>query len=95
MFILAFVDKGTEPGGTYLTGKKDDSYYRNARFYSAAEAKQVLTQARFEVTGERQTVFNFDDEPQDVVPGTGAGAFTVLRAEKTIAIDRMIHRPEK
>lgn len=82
VFILAFIDRDTELGGTYLGKKEDDPYYANARFYSAAEAKKMLQEAGFTVTGERQTVYNFENEPQEVRDGTGAGAFAVIRSEK-------------
>lgn len=81
-FILAFIDKDTELGDSYLSSKGADSYYRNARFYTVRKASELLTGAGFKVVDSRQTIFNFEDEPQPVLPGTGRGAFAVLRAEK-------------
>ncbi len=83
VFVIAFIDRATPLGEKYEAKKATSDYYRNARFYTAAEIEEFLHRAGFAVTMKRQTIFSFDNAIQEHKNGTGQGVFAVLRAEKS------------
>lgn len=83
-FIIAFVDAATRLGNEYEKKKQSSLFYRQAHFHSAAEIKELLSQAGFHVDAERQTIFTFENVPQEIRSGTGEGVFAVIRARKML-----------
>jgi len=82
LFIIAFIDAATRLGKEYERKKQSSLFYRQAHFHSAAEIKDLLTQAGFRVEAERQTIFSFENLAQEIKPKIGEGVFAVLRARK-------------
>ena len=82
IFIVAFIDRDTYLGEFYEQKKKEDSFYQDASFHSAGEMKTYLDAGGFEVVGERQTLFVFENIEQESEPGVGRGGFAVLKAKK-------------
>ena len=81
-FVIAFIDAATRLGKEYEQRKQFSLFYRQAHLHSADEIKELLMQAGFRVDAERQTVFTFENIPQEIRPGTGEGVFAVIRARK-------------
>jgi SAM-dependent methyltransferase len=81
-FVIAFIDRETPLGQIYEQKKQTNASYKQADFHSAQEIKQYLALAGFVVIEERQTVFNLNNQPQEVKQGTGEGVFGVIKAKK-------------
>ena len=81
-FVIAFIDATTRLGIEYEQKKQSSMFYRQAHFHSAAEIKELLTRTGFRVDAERQTIFAFENLPQEIKAGTGEGVFAVIRARK-------------
>ena len=84
-FVIAFIDAATRLGKEYEQKKQSSLFYRQAHFHGAAEIRELLTQAGFRVDAERQTIFTFENVPQEIKSGTGEGVFVVIRARKMIS----------
>ncbi len=81
-FIVAFIDRETELGQIYNQRKASDEFYKNANFHSAKEIIALLEAAGFEITGKRQTIYNFQNKLQEVKDGVGEGVFAVIKTKK-------------
>lgn len=81
-FIVAFIDRETEPGQLYEQNKEGNIFYKEARFHSAGEITDYLTGAGFVIEAKKQTIFTLENVRQEVKDGTGAGVFAVLKARK-------------
>ena len=78
-FVIAFLNKDTEPGRIYDETKDLDRNYRYAEFHTADEILAMLMEAGFSLTGSCQTVFTLENVFQKPLPGYGEGLFTVFR----------------
>ena len=83
--IVGFVDSESALGGRYLAEKENNVFYRHARFFSAEEVLNLLSQAGFRECESVQTVFGALEDittGQDFREGHGEGGFVVIRAYK-------------
>ncbi len=83
--IIGFIDRESALGQLYESRKETDQFYRQARFYSAAEVADYTRRAGFNRLEYCQTVFGVPIRTFQVDPvrtGYGKGAFVVLSAEK-------------
>jgi SAM-dependent methyltransferase len=82
--IVGFVDRETPLGRLYLANKEKSRFYAPATFFSAGELERLLREAGFGEIEAVQTLFGPDLEHMEggVKPGTGEGAFVVLRGRK-------------
>jgi len=76
--IIAFVDKDSEIGKLYQKHKKENVFYREAKFIGTQELLTELEQAGFLASDICQTIFGRLDEIksiQSAIPGYGKGSF--------------------
>ena len=79
--IVGLVDKESRLGQCYQERKDRSRFYREATFYSAKEILALLENAGFRHYETRQTLIEDHDVLTDqVIPGTGRGAFVVIKA---------------
>lgn len=84
--ITAIIDKTSDLGKVYESIKKEDKFYRYAKFYSVDEVSRLLTENGFKVDKTYQTIFsnpNTMNSPDPVVEGYGKGAFVVINSIKS------------
>lgn len=85
VLVVGFIDRSSELGRKYRDRDSERSFYRNARFHSAAEVTRLFTEAGFEHLEIRQTLFGDPDEmdrPDRPRKGHGTGGFVVARGAK-------------
>lgn len=81
--IIGFIDRESPLGLEYLTHQAENVFYRDATFFSASEVDALLAKCGF---GERNWVQTLSRplaqvrNIEPVRPGTGHGAFLVVRA---------------
>jgi len=83
--IIAFVDKNSPVGKSYLKHKEKSVFYKDAVFYSTKKVFEILNNHKFEVKKTMQTVFgNMKDinKIQMAEDGHGKGSFIVIKAIK-------------
>jgi len=80
-FIVAFIDRKSELGREYLSGKSSSKFYRLAHFFSAEEVLGSMTEAGFAAFAINQTLFP-GDGVQSIEEGFGKGAFVTIRGER-------------
>lgn len=83
--VIGFVDKESPLGQKYLKYKKNNVFYKPARFYSTEEVLDLLKGYKFKKTRVIQTVFGRLDkikEIQNYKKGYGDGGFVVIKANK-------------
>ena len=81
--VIGFIDRASALGRQYQAHQAESAFYREARFFSAAELAAVLAEAGFGASKWRQTLAGLLDAVTDAEPvmsGSGAGAFVVVRA---------------
>jgi len=81
--VIGFIDRESVLGREYLEHQAENAFYRKATFYSAAEVDALMEKTGFEERTWLQTLSRplaqiKSIEP--VEPGTGQGAFVVVRA---------------
>ncbi len=84
--VIGFVDRESGLGRHYFEHQMESVFYREARFYSAAEVDGLLRDAGFVVRTWGQTLFRPLPEiraVEPVRPGTGRGAFVAVAATRT------------
>jgi SAM-dependent methyltransferase len=84
--VIGFIDRASALGRDYLTHRAEHVFYRKASFYSAAEVDVLLRDIGFENLLWAQTVSVPPEkmrEAEPVRPGTGTGAFVVVRATRS------------
>lgn len=81
--ILAIIDRNSEFGKKYETGKAKNIFYKDAHFYSTEEITELATQACFGKFKYWQTLFE-ENSDQIEQPGKGfnEGSFVVIKAQK-------------
>ena len=84
--LVAFVDRETPLGRSYLERKERSRFYAPATFYSAAEILALLRKAGFGECRAVQTLFGDSLEAMSggIREGTGEGAFVVIRCRKSV-----------
>jgi len=80
--VVGFIDRESELGRRYDENRAESRFYREATFFSTPEVLKLLTDAGFECTGIRQALIP-GDTVAPIREGYGAGAFVVVRCEKT------------
>lgn len=83
--ILAIIDKTTVLGNLYAARKMTSKFYRDAKFYSAHMAIDLLQQSGFDDVRTCQTIFSDPrsmTKPDPVRDGYGEGMFVVIRTKK-------------
>lgn len=81
-FIIAFLDRETPLGKIYEQKKNTSHSYKNANFHSAEEIEKYLMITGFAVQEKKQTIYTFDNKPQEIKDGVGEGVFAVIKAKK-------------
>lgn len=85
--VVGLVDAGSPLGKEYQSRNDASSFYRQARFYSAAQVIGLLEQTRFDNFQFRQTLFSHPDRmsaPDPVKEGYGEGSFVAIRGQKRL-----------
>lgn len=82
ILIVAFIDIHTELGQIYEENKNNSVYYASAKFHSSSEMQNYIVDAGFEIIDLKQTIFNLENEFQQVKGGNGEGVFAVIKAIK-------------
>lgn len=83
--IVAFVDKDSIIGKSYLLRKDKSLFYKDASFYSTNDVINFLNNANFSNFEIRQTLFGSMSkikEVQNYTDGYGDGSFVVIRAKR-------------
>lgn len=81
--VIGFIDSLSRIGREYLRNQPESVFYRDAVLYSTAEVAGMLRQGNFRARAWGQTLFHPLDEVREIEPvrpGTGDGAFVVVRA---------------
>lgn len=81
-FVIAFIDRETNPGRMYEQRKSEDEFYSHASFHSSEEISGLLKECGFELIDQVQTIFSMENTQQEVKPGSGEGVFAVIKAVK-------------
>lgn len=84
--VIGFIDSLSRIGKEYLRRQPESAFYRDAVLYSTAEVAGMLRQGRFRARAWGQTLFHPLDEVREIEPvrpGTGDGAFVVVRAVRS------------
>ncbi len=80
--ITGLVDSNSKLGQRYQERKDRSRFYAEATFYNADEVKDYMRQAGFENIEACQTLLEYENhDRKQIIPGTGKGAFVVIRAE--------------
>ena len=82
--IIGFVDRASPLGREYVERVRHDPFYQDARFYSAAEVKELLCQAGDGPLECFQTIFDDPGKmtaPDPAVEGHGKGLLAVMSIE--------------
>lgn len=80
--VVAFIDRDSALAQEYSARRAANLFYRDARFYSAAEVESLLKEAGLRELAWVQTLRGRRPPARDVEPlaeGTGLGAFVVVR----------------
>jgi len=83
--VCGFVDAQSALGKAYAAQREQNPFYKDARFFTAAEVRDLMEKAGFTMREVMQTLFQPLEkmqEPEDPRPGTGAGSFVVLKGIK-------------
>ena len=83
--IVAFIDKDSPLGESYLKNKEDSLFYKDANFYSTNTILSLLNECGFKNPQIRQTVYgklSDINEVQDFKDGYGEGSFIIISVEK-------------
>lgn len=81
--VVGFIDKDSPSGSDYLARHAHRLFFREASFYAADEAAQLLAGAGFRDPRWVQTLFERPEEMtriEPLQPGHGSGAFVVVKA---------------
>jgi len=81
--VIGLIDRESPLGHDYVAHRAENVFYRDARFFSAAEVAALLAQTGFREPVWLQTVSAPLAQIREIEPaqaGTGRGAFLVVRA---------------
>ena len=83
--VIGFIDQLSPLGQQYLAHRAHSPFYREARFYSVGEVRNLLREAGFSGASWVQTLrtpLAQIKAVEGVSAGTGKGAFLVVRAQR-------------
>ncbi len=81
--IIGMIDKSSPLGRRYQEHKKDNPFYKSARFHDVEEMKILLEEAGFQDLSFWQTLVNMKEEVfEQPIEGYGKGGFVVIKAQK-------------
>jgi len=83
--IIGYINKNSLLGKKYHDKKEDNIFYKNARFYSNKEIRNILLDNNFKIIQNVNTLFGDIENIQEVQPvksGYGEGGFVVTKAQK-------------
>ncbi|MDD3605138.1 MAG: class I SAM-dependent methyltransferase [Kiritimatiellae bacterium] len=83
--VIAFVDRDSPLGREYESKRAESPFYRNARFFNAAEVTALMKETGLVDLEYRQTLFTHPGSMRaedPVRPGFGEGAFVVIRGRR-------------
>ncbi|MGM0934941.1 MAG: class I SAM-dependent methyltransferase [Bacteroidota bacterium] len=81
--IIGMIDKSSPLGRKYQEQKKDNPFYKSARFHDVKEIKDLLEEAGFQNLSFWQTLVNTKEEVfEQPIKGYGKGGFVVIKAQK-------------
>jgi SAM-dependent methyltransferase len=83
--IIGLIDRDSPLGREYLAHQAENVFYREARFFSAAEVEMLLRETGFGEFVWIQTLSVPLSQVRDIEPlsaGVGRGAFLVIRARR-------------
>ncbi len=86
--VIGFVDRTSPVGKKYEAHKAENTFYREATFYSTDEIISLMTEVGFGNFAFTQTIFRELKDITDtetVKEGYGHGSFVVIRGEKQVA----------
>lgn len=84
---IGFIDRTSNLGQHYLKHKDESVFYREAVFFSASDVDRLLANTRFVTRTWLQTLSRpllVTTEVEAPRPGSGEGAFVVVRATKDV-----------
>jgi hypothetical protein len=84
--VIGFIDQLSPLGQQYVAHRGHSPFYRDARFYSVGEVRDLLREAGFSRTSWVQTLhtpLSHMKAVEGVSGGTGQGAFLVVRAHRS------------
>ncbi|AKJ63411.1 class I SAM-dependent methyltransferase [Kiritimatiella glycovorans] len=84
-FIVGLVDRDSFLGESYEARRKESVFYRDARFFSAAEVVDFMKDAGMREFRFRQTLFSMPAElagPDSIREGYGEGGFAAISGER-------------
>lgn len=84
--IIGLIDKAGKLGKYYESKRKENEFYRHAKFYSTEQILKWLKKLNFENIQTRQTLFKLPKKMTEVEPvkkGYRKGGFVVISAEKS------------
>jgi ubiquinone/menaquinone biosynthesis C-methylase UbiE len=84
--IVAFIDGESDLGKQYKKHKKNNTFYKDATFYSVSNITDLLNQAGFSKFEYRQTVYNTENILHEVKDGYGSGGFVVIKASASASL---------
>ncbi|MGE0873474.1 MAG: class I SAM-dependent methyltransferase [Burkholderiales bacterium] len=85
VLVIGFIDRASALGSEYEAHRAENVFYRDAKFYTAAEVEGLLGKAGFGAPAWAQTIFRPLPEIQEIEPlraGRGEGSFVVVRAAR-------------
>lgn len=83
VLVIGFVDQASPCGRAYLARNRNRLFFREANFFDAASVQRLLGDTGFHDPCWAQTLFHDPEELTEIEPmrpGTGTGAFVVVRA---------------
>lgn len=85
VLVIGFIDRTSQLGQHYLAHQAENVFYRDARFFSAAEVKQLLAVNGFIEPRWVQTLSKMPKQSSEIEAlqaGYGSGAFVVVAAQR-------------
>jgi SAM-dependent methyltransferase len=83
VLVIGFIDRESPLGQDYVSHQAESVFYREARFFSAAEVEALLKEIGFGDLAWVQTLYSPLSRVRKIEPasaGTGRGAFLAVRA---------------
>lgn len=84
--VVAFIDGESNLGKLYKLDKKNNTFYKDATFYSVPDITGFLSQVGFGKFEYRQTVYNTENILHEVKDGYGSGGFVVIKASASASL---------
>lgn len=79
--IIGMIDKESTLGTKYQQEKEQNTFYKDAQFYSVDEITEILSEEGFGSFEYWQTLITAsEEEPEEPQPGYGKGGFVAMKA---------------